>query len=448
MPPALQPCTRLALFLTLSLGPILNPTNLLAQAAPSHPAADSAAVARERYREAVGLLRAGNLGLAVRTAQLATSAWPSQPAYLGLVAQLAARLKDTALVARTLSRLGELGATYPVERDSALVGLREAAPVRAALDQMATATALLPASSPAATIGPADFWAEGLAVVGDGSILIGSPHHRRILRWYPSGQVVDLLPDADSLWGVSAIALDPDGRTLWATSNAIPQMAGYDTALAGRAELVRVGLDGSGVRSRHPVGSAGGGAMVGDILVTPEGTVFASDTRGQAIWRLIPGAATPTIVARHPLIRSPQGLVLAAGQAQLLVADYSHGLLRVDPATGSVHHLPVPAGTTLLGIDGIARHGRDLVAIQNGGVAPRVIRVRLDAAERVVLGIEVLDRNLTVADEPTLGVVVGDAFYYVANSQWEKRREDGSPLSGATLAPTVVLRLPLKALSP
>jgi len=136
---------------------------------------------------------------------------------------------------------------------------------------------------------------------------------------------------------------------------------------------------------------------------------------------------------------------MAADETTLIVADYSHGLLRIDPGTGSVSPLESPGGVTMLGIDGLARHGRDLIAIQNGGVVPRVIRIRLDPGERAIVGIEVLDRNVAIADEPTLGVVVGDQFYYVANSQWEKRDEGGTPRPGAALAPTIVLRLPLRA---
>jgi len=220
-------------------------------------------------------------------------------------------------------------------------------------------------------------------------------------------------------------------------------MEGYDSTLAGRAELVQVGLADGRVMARVPVGGERGGAMLGDLVLANDGTIYASDTQGQAIWRVLPGAGGAELLATHPLLRSPQGMVQTVDGAGLLVADYSHGLLRIDHTTGSVGPLDVPAGMTLLGIDGLARHGDDLIAIQNGGVIPRVIRIRLDPAERRVLAFEVLDRNTAAADEPTLGAVVGDDFFYVANSQWEKRGEDGATLPGAVLTPTIILRLPL-----
>jgi hypothetical protein len=308
---------------------------------------------------------------------------------------------------------------------------------------MVERTAAMPRSSAAAAIGPADYFAEGVTIGPDGSMYLGSIRQRRVLRRHPDGRESDLTPAGSGLWAISGLAMAPDGRSLWLTSNAIPQMDGYTPALEGRAELVRVATEDGRVLDRIPVSAETGGAMLGDLVIAPDGGIYASDTRGQVIWHLAPGTTSARVIARHPLLRSPQGLVSAEDGHGLLVADYSHGLLRIDPTSGAVTPLAVPPGITVLGIDGLMRHGRDLIAIQNGGVVPRVLRIRLDDAERRVTAIEVIDRNVGVADEPTIGVVVGEELFYVANSQWEKRTEDGSPLPGAVLAPTVILRLPL-----
>jgi hypothetical protein len=56
---------------------------------------------------------------------------------------------------------------------------------------------------------------------------------------------------------------------------------------------------------------------------------------------------------------------------------------------------------------------------------------------------EVLERGHPRYDEPTLGVLVGDDMYYVANSQWERFGEDGRVANPESLEPPVVLRLRL-----
>ena len=52
-----------------------------------------------------------------------------------------------------------------------------------------------------------------------------------------------------------------------------------------------------------------------------------------------------------------------------------------------------------------------------------------------------LDRNPAIADEPTLGAVVGDSLFYVATSAWEKYDDSGKRIAGTRLRPVTVLGL-------
>jgi hypothetical protein len=72
------------------------------------------------------------------------------------------------------------------------------------------------------------------------------------------------------------------------------------------------------------------------------------------------------------------------------------------------------------------------------------MRFELDSAWKKIVRAEVLDRNTAVADEPTIGTMVGDDFIYVANSQWEKHDDNGVRLSGTVLRRPVLLAVPVK----
>lgn len=415
-----------------------------ARQSPFPGPADSAAAARQVHQLALAAFRGGNLKQAMLLADSAQRFWPVQPAYLSTLASMAARAGDTATAAFALERIARLGGVHPVDRDPAFAALASTPPVlraRAMLDANRVEQRHSTAEPP---VGPPDFFAEGIAVAADGNWYLGSIRHRKVIRRDGQGRVADLTSARDGLWAVMGLALTPDETALWIATATLPQMTAYDSSLAGRSQLVRVDLAQGRVVQRVAIPGGARGATIGDILVAPDGTVYASDTRGQAIWALPAGGSVPRMVAQHPLIRSPQGLVLSRDGARLLVADYSHGIVSVHLASGEVGLLPSPPETTTTGSDGLVRYGRDLVAIQNGGVVPRVVRLRLDADERRIVAVEVLDRHLTVADEPTTGAVRGDQFYYIANSQWEKRREDGTPREGVTLHPTVVLRLGLQ----
>jgi hypothetical protein len=131
----------------------------------------------------------------------------------------------------------------------------------------------------------------------------------------------------------------------------------------------------------------------------------------------------------------------------MFVADYSHGLLRIDLASRDVSALRTAANVTTLGIDGLYLHRGALIAVQNGVVPARVVRFCLDAAGRGVRRAELLDRNPALADEPTLGTIVGDSAFYVATSQWDKFDDAGRRAPGTTLRPASVLRVALESAS-
>jgi hypothetical protein len=58
------------------------------------------------------------------------------------------------------------------------------------------------------------------------------------------------------------------------------------------------------------------------------------------------------------------------------------------------------------------------VAIQNGVAPARVTRYLLNKEMTSITGMNYIDRAHPAFNEPTLGVLAGSSFYYIANSQW------------------------------
>jgi hypothetical protein len=108
-----------------------------------------------------------------------------------------------------------------------------------------------------------------------------------------------------------------------------------------------------------------------------------------------------------------------------------------------VRVLPAPPRTTVLGIDGLAWYRGSLIAVQNGVVPPRVLRLQLDGPGQRITGVAVLDRNLLHATEPTIGTVWDRRYFYVANSQWEAYDDGGRLRPGVRLMPPRILEIKL-----
>jgi sugar lactone lactonase YvrE len=223
-------------------------------------------------------------------------------------------------------------------------------------------------------------------------------------------------------------------------------MEGFTPADSGQVGVYGYDLDsGRLVRSAWMPRDSSVTHTFGDVAVAPNGDVYVSDSEAPWILRLANGTDSLARFVTHPLFRSLQGMAITPDGATMYVADYSHGLLSVSLVTRTVTPLGSPRTMTVLGVDGLYWHSGALVGVQNGVVPARVVKFCLDTSGRSVRRLELLDRNPAVADEPTLGAVVGDSLFYVATSAWEKYDDSGKRIAHTRLRPVTVLGVSLES---
>jgi hypothetical protein len=410
------------------------------------PQADSAREARAAYHRAVTAYRQRDLAVARREMATAAAWWPTQQAYLEGAAQLAAIARDTADAVRWIGRLSDLGIGTVVERDTSVRALAGAPVIDAATRRLRLATGPMARSRVRLTVPDTMLHPEGIAFdARTGRWFMGSVRERRVVVVERDGTTHDFVrAGADGIGGVFGMAVDATRRTLWVATTALPRMEGFTSADSGRVGVYGFDLDSGRLRRKAwmPRDSSTGHTF-GDVAVAPNGDVYASDSQAPWIARLPLGGDSLERFATHPLFRSLQGMAITPDGGTMFVADYSHGLLRVDLASRSVRALDHSSNATLLGVDGLYLHRGSLIGVQNGVTPPRLARFCLDATGQRVRRVEVLDRNPSLVDEPTLGAVVRDSVFYVATSQWDKFADDGRRVAGSVLRPATVVGLVL-----
>jgi hypothetical protein len=247
--------------------------------------------------------------------------------------------------------------------------------------------------------------------------------------------------DRADMGAVFGVRIDATRGVLWATMSAPRRAPGEPAGDSTIAALIRVRLRDGVIERRWNVASPGAHTL-GDLAIGPTGDVFVTDSDQPVLYRLRQGRDTLERIT-HPLFRSLQGIAPLPGGRVVYLADYSHGLLRVDLATSAVERLDDAPHSTSLGCDGIVWDRGAIVAVQNGVSPARIMRFVLDSGGRRIARADLLDRNLGVADEPTIGTIAGGEFVYVANSQWEKFTESGARKPGVRLTAPLLLAVPL-----
>lgn len=233
-----------------------------------------------------------------------------------------------------------------------------------------------------------------------------------------------------------------DDGTAWFASSAVPQHIGHELEDEGRAGLFRIDVQSGRIRARALLPDDGEEHVLGDVVRADSGMLYTTDSIAGPVLSYDPETGAFATVLESGQLVSPQGLTLDVSGDYLYVADYNGGLFRVDLAEGGLSAVTTDQPVSLHGIDGLYRYGNHLVAIQNGIRPNRVVRFTLSDDGRSIIDHKILAMNLTEFDEPTLGVIRGSNFYFVANSHWNRfNRDNELPLN---LEGPVILMLELE----
>ncbi len=277
-----------------------------------------------------------------------------------------------------------------------------------------------------------------------GCFYIGSVHHRKILRRDKKGELQDFVTTGkDGLDAVMGLKIDSKRRLLWITTVAIPHMTGYKPEYKGRTAIVGFNLE-TGQCVGKKVLRQEGNHMLGDLAIHPNGDVYATDSSANIVYRYHPPTGKLEAIIASDSFYSLQGLDFSPDGNYLFIEEYGSGVYVVDTIEKKIlwkieHSMEAP----LVGIDGLYFYNNSLVGIQNGVTPMRVSQFFLDKEFKKVERVRILERDNPHFDEPTLGVLVDDHLFYIANSQWKRYEKDGTIFPNQKLEDILILEVSL-----
>ena len=235
--------------------------------------------------------------------------------------------------------------------------------------------------------------------------------------------------------------VDPLRRLLWVCTAAHAQMANFIAQDKGKTALIKYDLRTGKLLAKFQPSDTTKPHWFGDLTINSAGDVYTTDSITPAVYVVRHDKnELETFLEGEPFV-SPQGLDFTRDQKKLFVADYSKGVFLVDLSTKVVKS--IGADFTLLGIDGLYYYQGSLIGVQNGVNPQRVIKLSLNRELTRFDRFETVEANNPAFDEPTLGVLVKDRFYLIANSQWGSIDESGHLAAEDKLKYPIILKIKL-----
>ena len=245
--------------------------------------------------------------------------------------------------------------------------------------------------------------------------------------------------NAPDQWPMMALKVDPRRRVLWATEVALDGFAAVAKEDWGRSAILQYNLR-SG-RLLHRIEGPPKTAL-GDMALAANGDPIVSDGEHGGVYRVNRKTLSVVRIDAGDFV-SPQTAAALPDGTHLLVPDYVRGIGLLDLHTRQVVWIPMDGKHALSGIDGLYAVGNTLLATQNGTSPERVVRFAVNASKTRVLSESIIERATPTLGDPTHGVIVGDYFYYIANSGWDGLDEHGVAKEGKTITAPRIMRVSL-----
>ena len=398
---------------------------------------------RALYAAAIEAYQKKDHAAYLRNMEAASAQRPVHPTFLRRLAGAYALNKRASDAAAVLRKMAALSLYYNALDDPDFSAVRGDGGVQIAARALeALRNRRIGASDVAFTIHDRLFVPEGVAYdAATRSFFVSSQYRRKIVRIDPSGNVQDFVTSGrDGLWMVFGIAVDPTRRLLWAVSTAEPVMERYSMVDEHATGIFAFDLQTGALSHRYVLPERSAAHRFDDLTVSSNGRVFASDGGSGTVYAITPGGKSLEVFVPPGIVQGPNGLVTTPDGRWLYVSDYAGFIFRVDISTKSVVRLAAPPDAALYGIDGLAWHNGSLIGVQNGVDPSRVVKLDLSPDGARISAVRIIDMNHPRVSEPTLGVVVGDTYYYVANSFGGLLRKPNSVLADQELAEPVILK--------
>ncbi|MEO8577098.1 MAG: hypothetical protein ABI556_10375 [Gemmatimonadales bacterium] len=356
-------------------------------------------------------------------------------------ARIHAHLGDTATAYASLRNFAAMGLIRPLEADTDLVSLRGTPAWDAVLARIKANANPIGTTHAAFTLPDSEFVAEDIAYDALGrKFFVTSVRRSTIVTVTHDGVISTFARGIAPGWGMLAVAVDRPRNTLWASAEAVPLAASYDSTQQGRSTLLRYDLTTGSLLQRYDLPNDGP-HQAGDMTVDPNGDVIVADGKSGAVYVVPQGKQLELLVPPGEL-RSPQGPAVAEGGKYFYVADYARGIARIERSSGHVEWLTHSHDIALNGIDGLTMAGpRTLIGVQNGTNPNRLLKISLGENGTSVVSATVVAQNAESITEPTHGTFVGSDYYFIANGGYGTFDDNGQIRKGERALPPVVMRL-------
>jgi sugar lactone lactonase YvrE len=346
---------------------------------------------------------------------------------------------------KNLLSAAKSGMSVDLSKSTSFEKIRDSAEYKQASELFQRNKEISGSSEVAFKIPQKDLIAEGIAYdPASGSFFVSSTYRRKIVEINVAGKASDFTSDKqDGIWGVVGMEVDAKRRHLWANSGNLDEnmeMKDPEPETLGHTAIHKYDLTTRKLIKKYVLAIKGEKHFFNDLSISKNGDVYITDTDAGAVYWISAAKDEVELLVKPAAMSFPNGIALSDDDKHLYVA-HLEGISVIDLKTKEVKLTSAPENTSTTSIDGMVFHANSLIANQGLTGVERVVRFHLGSDPSRIEKVDVLQINHPTFVLPTTGVVAGDSFYYIANSQLRSFDEKGNIFPDDKLQETIILKV-------
>ncbi|MGB0839749.1 MAG: SMP-30/gluconolactonase/LRE family protein [Chitinophagales bacterium] len=245
-----------------------------------------------------------------------------------------------------------------------------------------------------------------------GHFYLSSIHKRKIVKVDSKGNASDFIQtEQDGYLGGVGLEVDEKRNCLWA-------LMWSQVGEVHKTGLFQYDLASGQLLHKHLLENTTG-TLLNDLEVHPDGSLYLSNSLDGGIYHLPNPEGELSLWWQDTGYKYLNGITLSDDGKTLYVASFKTAF-KVDIASKTASNIH-PEGTVVSskGLDGLYYYKNGLLGVFNGNAdfsKHGIFRYELNK-KGMVKDSSVIDQNQAYFSVPTTGVIVGNQFYVVANSQ-------------------------------
>lgn len=253
-----------------------------------------------------------------------------------------------------------------------------------------------------------DLIPEGIAYDPESkNFFVSSIHKNKIIRIDNDQRVTDFIKSGQEEIG-QVLGMRIQFGKLWVCSNTA------EGDPKGKSMVHTFDIASGHLAEKWILQSTGEKHLFNDLVIGKSGDVFISDSYYGAIYIVNSRLKNPELLIKDDRLNYANGITITPNDE--VIVNTFKGFFKINTNTHELLPLPFP-NYFVIGIDGLSFYKQSLIGIQNITYPVCINQYNLSSSFDKIETARVLVSNHPLFDVPTTGVVVGDWFYFIANSQ-------------------------------